>query len=257
MQRNTRWLSLILCVCAPLVTGRAVLAQAQPKTSTTTETRHFQVVSVDGNKVVVKDERGSEEITVPEDFRFDVDGKQVSVAELKPGMKGTATITTTTTVKPVTVTEVRNGTVMQVTGNSIIVRTPEGVRMFSEGDAAARNATILRDGQPIRFTDLRRNDRLTATIVTEHPPQVMTERQVQAKLSSPPAPAAATTPAPTTGTAAPAPRQPAATAPEAAAPAPAPHKKLPKTASQLPAIGLTGLALAFIGLGLTLRRRMV
>ena len=37
----------------------------------------------------------------------------MSVRELKPGMKGTATITTRTTVTPVTVTEVKNGTVVQ------------------------------------------------------------------------------------------------------------------------------------------------
>ena len=40
---------------------------------------------------------------------------------------------TTTTVY---VTEVRDGEVMKVVGNSIIVRTPTGVRMFSEGDVA-------------------------------------------------------------------------------------------------------------------------
>ena len=39
-------------------------------------------------------------------------GKPLSVRELKAGMKGTATITTRTTVTPVTVTEVKNGTVV-------------------------------------------------------------------------------------------------------------------------------------------------
>ena len=48
-------------------------------------------------------------ITVPDDFRFTVDGKKMAVSELKPGMKGTATITTTTTIKPVAVTEMREG----------------------------------------------------------------------------------------------------------------------------------------------------
>ena len=37
----------------------------------------------------------------------------MSVRELKAGMKGTATITTRTTVTPVTVTEVKNGTVVR------------------------------------------------------------------------------------------------------------------------------------------------
>ena len=41
-----------------------------------------------------------------------VDGKKMAVAELKPGMKGTATVTTTTTSKPVFVTEVKEGVVL-------------------------------------------------------------------------------------------------------------------------------------------------
>ena len=72
-------------------------------------TKKFQVISVDGNQLVVKLPEGTREITVPEGFHFTVDGKQLTVGELKPGMAGTATITTKTTVVPVTVTEVKNG----------------------------------------------------------------------------------------------------------------------------------------------------
>src|SRR5262245_30400516 len=142
---------------------------------------------------------------------------------------------------------------MQTSGGSIIVRTPQGFRMFNEGDVARRNVSIIRDGQPVRLTDLRRGDRLTATIVTEGTPKVMTERQVQATLSG-------AAPAATSGTAPAAP--PPAAAPPAAAPAPAPAahapapaKKLPKTASSLPLVGLTGALLLALGLGLTLARR--
>jgi hypothetical protein len=46
------------------------------------------------------------ELTVADDFRFIVNGQPMSVKELKPGMRGRATITTKTTVTPVTVTEV-------------------------------------------------------------------------------------------------------------------------------------------------------
>src|SRR5215813_9374256 len=127
--------------------GLAVAASAQSRT-TSTETRPFTVVSVDGNKLVAKTAQGAQEITVPEDFRFGVDGKQVSVHELKPGMKGTATITTTTTVKRVHVTEVRNGEVMQATGGSIIVRGSKGIHMFTQGDIEKRGITVMRDGAP-------------------------------------------------------------------------------------------------------------
>src|SRR4249920_4033675 len=105
MKTNAGWLSrIVVMVALGLAFASAPLAQT---TSTETNVRNFEVISVDGNKLVVRDERGTQELTVPDDFRFTVDGKQMSVSDLKPGMKGTATVTTTTTVKPVVVTEVR------------------------------------------------------------------------------------------------------------------------------------------------------
>ena len=234
---------LVVCLAAP-----AAAASAQQST-TTSETKHFQVISVEGNKVVAKLPEGAREITVPEDFRFTVDGREVSVHELQPGMKGTAKITTITTVTPVTVTEVRNGEVMQASGSSIIVKSANGIKMFNEGDIAKRNVTILKDGKPASIADFHTGDRLTATIVTEKPPKVMTQRQVQAVLTG-------ATPTATTGAA---PASPAAAASAAATPAPhtgaAPAKKLPKTASQVPLVGLLGALSLAIALGLSLGRR--
>jgi hypothetical protein len=162
------------------------LASAQK--TTTSEVRRFQVVSVDGNKVVVRGQRGSQEITVPDDFRFTVNGKKISVHELKPGMRGSATITTTTTVTPVHTTTVRNAEVVQASANSIIVRGPKGFQMYTEGDVAKRGIKVYKNGRPVTFSDLHAGDKLTATIVTEGPPKVVTQREVQARLASPPPP---------------------------------------------------------------------
>src|SRR5262245_64005977 len=109
---------------------------------------------------------------------------------------------------------------MQTSCGTIFVRTPQGFRMFNECDVARRNVTIIRDGQPVRLTDLRRGDRLSATIVTEGTPKVMTERQVQATLSG-------AAPAATSGTAPAAAPPPPAAPPAAAAPAPAPAAHAP------------------------------
>ena len=99
---------------------------------------------------------GTKELTVPDDFRFTVDGQSLSVHQLKPGMAGTATITTTTTMVPVTVTEVKNGTVMQAMGTSIIVRTSDNqIKMFSQGDIDKRGVKIMRGGQPAQISDFR------------------------------------------------------------------------------------------------------
>ena len=188
-------------------------------------------------------------MAVADDFRFNVDGKMLSVQELKSGMMGTATITTRTTVTPVTVTEVKNGTVMQNLGTSILVRTESGMKMFSQADIDNRGIKIWREGKLAEISDFRANDKLTATIVTTKPPRVMTEKEVNATLAKT-VPAAAT-PSPST----PAPTPPMASAPsEAAATSGTAPRKLPKTASPLPLLALTGFASLLAALALTVRR---
>jgi hypothetical protein len=165
-----------------------IASTASAQKTTVSQVRRFQVVSVDGNKVVVKGQRGSQEITVPDDFRFTVNGKKISVHELKPGMRGSATITTTTTTTPVYTTEVRNAEVVQASANSVIVRGPKGFQMYTEGEVAKRGIKVYKNGRPVTFSDLHAGDKLTATIVTEGPPKVVTQREVQARLANPPPP---------------------------------------------------------------------
>src|SRR5688572_4180405 len=154
-------LRLVVCGAFVFLTAAAALAQ----TSTTTETKKFRIISVDGNQLVVALPEGTRELTVADDFRFNVDGQMLSVQQLKPGMSGTATISTKTTVTPVVVTEVKNGTVLQQTGMSIIVRTDEGIKAFTQADVDKRGIKIWRDGKIAEISDFRANDRLSATIV--------------------------------------------------------------------------------------------
>ena len=84
------------------------------------------MIAVDGNNLTVRNENGTQQYTVPDNFRFTIDGKKLSVNQLKPGMKGTAAVTTTTTVWPVTVTEIKDGTVVSATDHSVNVRSAEG-----------------------------------------------------------------------------------------------------------------------------------
>src|SRR5262245_25833897 len=168
---------------AVIVAGLPARVHAQAQTTTQQQTVNFEVVSVNGNKVVVKNASGSKEYTASDDQTFTVDGKQVTVRDLQPGMKGRATITTTTTVIPVHVTEVKKGEVMQASGNTLIVKTDQGIKMFSEGDVAKRNVTIVKDGAPASLSDFHKGDILTATIVTQGNPRVLTQRQVEAVLS--------------------------------------------------------------------------
>jgi hypothetical protein len=238
---------VVLAAAVVYVTGVAPHAQ---QTTSSSETKTFEVLAVDGNQLIVSLPEGTRELAVPDDFRFNVDGQSLSLRELKVGMKGTATITTRTTVTPVTVTEVKNGTVMQTTGSTIVVRTDNDVKRFAQTDIDKRGVKIMRDGKPAQLSDFREGDRLTATIVTTKPPQVLTEKEVQATLAAAdPAPAA---PPPAMAS----PSAPAAP-PPAQAPAMAAATTLPKTASSWPLVRLASILSLGIGLALTARRRRV
>lgn len=254
MRASRNWLRAVLVV------GIAgfVYATAWAQTTTKkTDTVHFTVIGVQGNTVTVKtQEQGAREVTVDDSFRFTVDGNPVGVHDLKPGMKGTATITTTTTYTPVVVTEVKEGTVQKVVGSTIIVYTGGEYKMFTQEDLAKRGVKIMKDGQSGDLSALREGDKLTATIVTEHPPKIMTKRQVDASMTGAPAsaPAAAPRASSTSGAAAASASGNTAAAGDTAG-AGAHHKKLPKTASEFPLIGLLGASLCAFALMLGVVRR--
>jgi len=240
--RRTLTRGLLASMVVILTAG---VSLAQQSTTTSTQTKTFQVIAVNGNDLVVQLPEGTRELTVNDDFRFTVDGQQLSVHDLKPGMKGSATITTKTTVTPVTVTEVKNGTVMQASGPSIIVKTDQGIKMFSQGDVDKRGVKIMRNGAPAVINDFHQGDQITATIITTHPPHVLTEKQVNATLAK----ASGAAPAASAGSA------PAMAAPSGEA-APA-AKHLPKTASVWPGLWLASILALGLGIFLTLKRRAI
>jgi len=256
MNRISKWVLAAAAVVAVLASG---VARAQETKST--RTVNFEVISVDGSKVVYRTDGGAvKEVTLPPDFKFTVDGKEMTLADAKPGMKGTAVVTTTTKSEPVTVTEVKNGEVMAVAGNAIIVRGQNGLKQYTVNDVNDRNVTIYKDGQRVELSQLRPGDRLTATIITRHPPKTVTTNDIKATASSPaaaPAPAGSTASS-SPASSAPASAEPASTQPSSGSSAPAHaaghHKKLPKTGSDLPLFAwLGGLSLA-AGLALSVRR---
>ena len=248
MSRTT--IRVVMAAMAVCFTGVTSTAQT---TTTSSQTKKFEVIGVDGNDLVVRLPEGTREIKVPDDFRFTVDGQQLAARDLKPGMKGTAIITTKTTVTPVVVTEVKNGEVVQASGATLLVRTAEGFKSFTEGDVAKRGIKIVKDGVPAKLSDFHAGDRLSATIVTTHPPKVMTQQQVDATLAkaAPAADAPAGAPAASRSTSG---STPAPAAAPADAPAP---RKLPKTGSAWPLLVLASILSIAMGLTLTVRRRVV
>jgi hypothetical protein len=223
----TRKLGLVARVVVMFAMGLTFVGAsfAQTTTSATVNARKFEVISVDGDQLVVRDDKGTSTITVPDGFRFTVDGKALAVGDLKPGMKGTAVVTTTTTVTPVVITEIKKGVVLSVGPASLIVKDEaDGVRKrFTQSQLNDRGIKILnKDGKVTHVSDVKVGDEITATIVTQGPPVVVTEQEVQATLAQA-APATAATPAPakTEAPATPAPTAAPAASAEPAAPAPA------------------------------------
>jgi hypothetical protein len=210
-------------------------AQVKTETSTTSgaashevSVERGEVVYVSGNDLVVKMDDGSIRHfpNVPESARATVDGQQVGIHDLKPGMKLERTLTVKTTPQVVT-------TVKTVTGKVWHVSPPKTVILTLE-DGTNQQFTIPKDqkfnvdGQMTDAFGLRKGMKISATKIVEEPVNVV-EHQQQVTGSMPPPPPAPPADVPILIA--------EATPPPAPAAAPA---ELPKTGSILPLIGLLG-----------------
>jgi len=243
----------------------AVALSAQVQSEATTKAgqatkevkvEHAEVIHVSGNDLVVKMEDG-QIVHIPhvaESARVEVDGHELGIHALKPGMKLTRTITTTTTPRVVTTVQTVTGKVWHVTPpNSVILTLEDGSH---QKFTIPRGQKFTVDGQATDAFGLKKGMNISATKIVEVPETIVEqEHRLTGKMPPPPpAPpadepilvvAAAPTPAPA---AAPAP------AVAQAEPEPAPAK-LPKTGSMEPLVGLLGLISLTLALGVyTLRR---
>ena len=222
--------NLIVALVA-VVALSAGVATAQ---TTTYEIKQGTVLHVDGNHLYVKMADGSvRDAEVPSDFLFDVDGKKVPVSGLKKGTKLTQTIATTSTPKVVKSTEVREGTVVQRIGTTLIYRDKLG--QIHKVTGIPEGFHLYRDGKPVPIEALAGGDRVTAHIIHKET-SIITEEEMRVAGNAPKA--------------APKPRPVAAPKP-----APKPAPVLPKTGSELPLVGFAGLMALALGLGIAVIRR--
>jgi len=235
MSRKGRVVTVMIAV---MVLG-AVIAAAQ---ATSYEVKRGTVVQVYGNHLVVKMADGEyRDINVPEGFMFDVNGKNVPISGLVPGTELTATIATTTTPVPVQVTEVKKGYVVKRSGQTIVIKTPDG--KYHQFNKVPENVKLMADGKEVLYNTLQAGQEITAYIVSEGVEEV-TEKEVGIAGTAP-------VTAPVKATPAPAPAPKAAPAPKLAAP----PAELPHTGSSLPLVGLSGLVLLILGIGIAVLRR--
>jgi len=234
--------------------------------TSTTSVEKGEVVYVSGNDLVIKMDTGEiRHMNVPDTARATVDGKEMSVHDLKPGMKLQRTITTTTTPKTVTTIRTIQGTVFAVIPPSnLILSFPDGSANKSYN--VPKDQKFVIDGKSYSAFELKKGMKIGATVVTESSDVAVSETRratgTAPAAAPPPPPPPPPTPvvyvgvllieAPAPATPPPPPPTGLAARPASAEPAP---KALPKTASSLPLLGLLGILLCTASLGIRAVRR--
>jgi len=233
--------AMILAVGAIGLAFTAV-AQVQTSTSSTSGAATHEVkvinatvVAVSGNDLVVKLDDGTLKhiANVPESARATVDGKEVGIHDLQPGMHLQKTITTTTTPKIITTTQSVTGKVWHVNPPLSVILTLEDGK--NQEFKIPKGQKFNVNGQMVDAWGLKKGMTVSATKVVEQPETVVSQ---QAKLtgSMPPPPPAPPADQPILVAV----MVPVA-APAPAAPAAAPAPEMPKTGSELPLTALFGL----------------
>jgi hypothetical protein len=234
--------------------------QVQTKTTTAPEgaptkaikVERGTVVYVSGNSCVIKAEDGTLRHfdNVPDSVTVTVDGKQLNIHQIQPGMVIERQTITTTTPKMITTVQTVTGTVWQVGAPNWVILTLEDGKNQKFTIPKGQKFTV--NGQEMDAFGLRKGMKINAQKIVEQP-EIMVTQQVQRTGIAPPPPPPA-----------PAPDVPMLVAVEAPTPAPvevaaaepAP-KQLPKTASNMPLIGLLGLLFCGVSLSVMAARSVL
>ena len=237
-------LIVALFVTAATAQVKTEKSKTQGQATVQTHVERGEVVAVSGNDVVVKMENG--EIrnfpNVPESARVNVNGQQLSVHELKPGMKLERTITTTTTPETITTVHTVTGTIKHVSPPSTVILTLEDGTNEKFTIPSGQKFNV--DGKEKDAWGLRKGMKVSATKIVTEPSQSVTQTsQTTGQMPAPPT-EAIQGPLLIEHSQA----KPAEVA--QAQPPAKPAKQLPQTASALPFIALMGALLLFSGAAL-------
>jgi hypothetical protein len=257
MKSSSIWIrkSFVLAIgalCLALTASISAQVQTQTSTATGKTTKEVaiengEVVAVEGNSLFVKMSDGTlrDFPNVPENAKVTVDGQQLGIHELKPGMKLQRTTVTSTTPQVVTTIETVTGKVWHITPPLSVILTMENGenQQFKIPDGQK----FMVDGKETDAWGLKKGMKVTAMRITETPLTLTSQHtQVTGTMSADEAVliakgggkgGAGTTAGTTTGTTTTASNQ------------------LPKTATGLPLVGILGLLLISTSLGMSLLRR--
>ena len=176
-----------------LLVSAVMTAQVQTESTTSkgqatveTKVERGEVLSVSGNDLVVKMEDGQIRNfpDVPDSSSVAVNGQQLSVHDLKPGMKLERTIITTNTPQTVTTIKTVTGKVWQVIPPTSLILTLEDGTNQQFDIPKGQKFTV--DGQEVDAWGLRKGMNLSATKIVTTPENVITEeRKVKGEVPPP------------------------------------------------------------------------
>jgi hypothetical protein len=169
-----------------------VSAQVQTQ-QTATDGQATQTVTVErgevswisGNNVMIRAENGELKYfpNIPDTARVSVGGKQLGVADLKPGMKLERTTITTTTPKTIRTVRSVTGTVWQVTPPNSVILTLDN--RTNQRFSIPRDQKFLVEGKETDAFGLRPGMRISASAVSEQVDKVVTTTRTTTGTAAP------------------------------------------------------------------------
>jgi RNase P/RNase MRP subunit p29 len=235
----------VLCICLALPS----FAQVQTTRNVThgpalkrVSVERGEIVYISGNTVVLRMEDGTlkEFDNVPDSTTFVVNGKPININTARVGMKLEKQTVTTTTPRVITTVETVTGRVWNVSPpNSVILRLENGENQQFK---IPKGQKFMIEGRETDAWGLRKGMKVSAQRVTEVPETVVAQ-EIKRTGSAPPPPAPPQSDIPILIAVVAPPARPAETSP--AEPSVA---SLPKTASNVPLIGVLGVLFCALGL---------
>jgi LPXTG-motif cell wall-anchored protein len=240
--------SIMLCLFFAIST----VAQVQTQTTTTTlqpthdvTVESGEVVAVDGNDLFVKMSDGTLRHfpNVPESAKVTVEGKQLGIHDLQPGMKLERTTVKTTMPQIVTTVQTVSGKVWHVTPPLSVILTLENGENQSFKIPNGQKFTV--NGREVDAWGLKKGMLVSATKIVETPLTAVTQQTQLTGTLPAGAPVLIAKGAPTVAPSS----NGSAAAPSAGGTTTAASNQLPKTGSNMPLLAIIGLLSMSVAVG--------
>jgi len=190
MKASITWNKRVLMLATGMVCVAFAVSTSGQVQSTTTTTSGIptkevkiesgEVVAVKGNDLFVKMDDGTLRHfpNVPESAKVMVDGQQLGIHELKPGMKLVRATVTTTTPQLVTTVESVTGKVFHVNPPLSVILTLENGQ--NQEFKIPNGQKFVVDGTEMDAWSLKQGMVVTATKIVEEPVTVVTKQKLVA-----------------------------------------------------------------------------